>query len=76
MIMGSNQKDKKEETPSLPEPVKYRRSEVISNWLRYDDLPPEEEQLEDGEDYLMGEDFSHVLNSSSESRINLIEKSY
>ncbi|RXG73249.1 hypothetical protein Avbf_00713 [Armadillidium vulgare] len=64
MIMGSNQKDKKEETPSLPEPVKYRRSEVISNWLRYDDLPPEEEQLEDGEDYLMGEDFSHVLNSS------------
>lgn len=67
MIMESKPKDIKEETPSLPEPVKYRRSEVISNWLRYDDLPPEEEELADGEDYLMGEDFSHVLNLSSKS---------
>lgn len=42
------------------EPQKYRRREVISNWSRYEELPPDEE-LEDGEDYMIGEDFSTIL---------------
>lgn len=46
------------EAPS--EPQKYRRREVISNWSRYEELPPDDEP-EDGEDYMIGEDFSKIL---------------
>ncbi|XP_064079488.1 uncharacterized protein LOC135196576 [Macrobrachium nipponense] len=41
-------------------PQKYQRREILSSWLRYEDLPPEEAG-EDGEDYLIGEDFSTIL---------------
>ncbi|ROT72194.1 hypothetical protein C7M84_009437 [Penaeus vannamei] len=48
------------------EPQKYRRREVISNWSRYEELPPDEE-LEDGEDYMIGEDFSTILEQQANS---------
>ncbi|KAK7072427.1 hypothetical protein SK128_004686 [Halocaridina rubra] len=41
------------------EPQKYKRREILNNWLRYEDLPPEEP--DDGEDYMVGEDFTTIL---------------
>ncbi|XP_037795323.1 muscle M-line assembly protein unc-89-like isoform X2 [Penaeus monodon] len=52
------------EAPS--EPQKYRRREVISNWSRYEELPPDDEP-EDGEDYMIGEDFSKILEQQANS---------
>ncbi|CAL4125607.1 unnamed protein product, partial [Meganyctiphanes norvegica] len=46
---------------------KYRRREVLSNWSRYDDLPPEDDgdTIYEGMDYMMGEDFSTILQQYS-----------
>ena len=44
---------------------KYRRREVLSNWSRYDDLPPEEDNITEGIDYMMGEDFETILKQYS-----------
>lgn len=42
----------------VAEPQKYRRREVLSNWSRYEERPDEPEE---GEDYLIGDDFSQIL---------------
>lgn len=56
----------------VTEPQKYQRREILSNWLRYEDLPPEE--VEDGEDYLVGEDFSTILEQQVNTGGHLILK--
>ena len=43
------------------EPPKYKRRQVLSNWSRYEEIQAEEDAIDEGEDYLIGEDFSNVL---------------
>lgn len=57
--------DPPKDVGELPKPPKYRRREVISNWLRYEEIPSDDEPTE-GEDYLLGEDFSQVIALSRE----------
>ena len=52
------------------EQQKYERSEILSNWLRYEDLPPEDSG-EEGEDYLIGEDFSTILEQQGKAPFSL-----
>lgn len=45
--------------------AKYKRRGIVSNWSRYDERSPALEELDDGTDYLIGEDFSTVLQIQS-----------
>lgn len=49
----------------VAEPQTYHRREVLSNWSRYEEIPTDEP--EEGEDYLMGEDFSLILEQQANS---------
>ncbi|XP_018018521.1 uncharacterized protein LOC108675050 [Hyalella azteca] len=46
-------------------PRKYKRRGIVSNWSRYDQPPSWDQDLDDGTDYLIGEDFSDVLANQS-----------
>ena len=49
------------------EPQKYHRPGVLSNWSRYEEISTDD--IEEGEDYLLGEDFSLVLEQQGEMLI-------
>lgn len=49
----------------VAEPQKYRRPGVLSNWSRYEEIS--DDVIEEGEDYLIGEDFSMVLEQQASS---------
>ncbi|XP_045110510.1 protein piccolo-like isoform X2 [Portunus trituberculatus] len=49
----------------VAEPQKYHRPGVLSNWSRYEEISTDD--IEEGEDYLLGEDFSQVLEQQATS---------
>lgn len=51
----------------VAEPQKYHRPGVLSNWSRYEEVPTD--KIEEGEDYLIGEDFSFVLEQQGQNFI-------
>ena len=51
---------KTEKEEPAKEGSKYKRRQVLSNWSRYEEIQADD-SIEDGEDYLIGEDFSHIL---------------
>ena len=53
--------DELDETPR----TKYKRRGIVSNWSRYDERSSFLEEISDGSDYLIGEDYSSVLQQQS-----------
>jgi len=68
-IMESKVDKEKAEGEELEEkPQRYKRRGIVSNWSRYEETDtPQEEEVEDGSDYFIGEDFADVLSKQSES---------
>lgn len=49
----------------VAEPQRYHRPGVLSNWSRYEEVSTDD--IDEGEDYLIGEDFSLVLEQQANS---------
>ena len=61
--MENKSETKPEELDDTPQ--KYKRRGIVSNWSRYEERPLFLDEVEDGSDYLIGEDFADVLHNQS-----------